>query len=116
MVNKKRQKDGIIQYLLTQCQDVAERQAVIDSISINLKELNIVINREDLASPIPRVPLVEPLQNAPRFAPPPPLAQPRANENPRMGRAPPPPPDPRIPPQRPAERPPRREDDKCVFL
>ena len=57
IVNCKRRKEGIIQYLMSHCSDRSERQAVIDSVSVNLKHLNVVISHEDLNPPVPRVPL-----------------------------------------------------------
>lgn len=52
-VNRRRYKKAIVNYLKTHCQDVNERQAVIDSVSINLKQLNVSIDSKDFAIPIP---------------------------------------------------------------
>ena len=55
LVNGMRRKKGIIEYLMSHCPDLTERQAVVDSISINLKHLNVVIRREDLMPLITQV-------------------------------------------------------------
>lgn len=63
-VNCKRRKEGIIAYLMSQCLDMTERQAVLDSVLINLKELKVVITHKDL------LPRVEPIRH---FRPPKPV-------------------------------------------
>jgi len=46
--NQRRRKLAVIEYLIQHCQDQSERQAVIDSVAINLEYLGVVISPEDL--------------------------------------------------------------------
>ncbi|XP_059353084.1 uncharacterized protein LOC130692190 [Daphnia carinata] len=68
VVNCKRRKEGIIAYLMSHCSDVTERQAVIDSVSVYLKELKVVITHEDLLTrvePIRPIRPPEPVRRVP---------------------------------------------------
>lgn len=135
IVNCKRRKEGIIQYLMSHCSDPSERQAVIDSVSVNLKHLNVVIRHEDLNPPVPRVPVpLRPFEHArpvnyrpvPQYVP----QRPHIPERPVLPPIEPirrvpvrPIPDPYIrrapiPDPRPAERPPPPPPQKkdCVIL
>lgn len=58
-VNRLRCKREVIAYLMSNCCDLTERLAVIDSVSSYLKQLNVTIDRQDLKPPTP-TPIVQP--------------------------------------------------------
>jgi hypothetical protein len=125
MVNCKRRKEGIIRYLMSHCSDPSERQAVIDSVSANLKHLNVVINHEDLNPPVTEISVNFVAVARPEYVPQRPLIPERPLPpiepirrvpvrpipDPYIRRAP-------IPDPRPAERPPPPPPQKkdCVIL
>ena len=110
--NQRRRKLAVVKYLVENCHEQSERRAVIDSVAINLKHLDIVISPEDVrtssvngAMPAAQryVPVQPPQVN---IAPPiNPFAHPPIFPNPPV------PPRQEIPP-----RPRRPNDNNCTFL